>query len=35
LTLVRNAWEAPAELAFGDATVVPIRAGEALAWRLA
>jgi dihydroorotase len=35
VTLVRDSWQAPAELAFGDATVVPIGAGEALAWRLA
>ncbi len=35
VTLVRDAWTAPAELAFGDATVVPLRAGEPLAWRLA
>ena len=35
VTLVREAWEAPAEVAFGDATLVPLRAGEALAWRLA
>jgi dihydroorotase len=35
VTLVRDPWKAPTELAFGDATVVPIRAGEPLAWRLA
>jgi dihydroorotase len=35
VTLVREAWEAPAELAFGEATLVPLRAGERLAWRLA
>jgi dihydroorotase len=35
VTLVRDAWEAPAELGFGDATLVPLRAGEKLAWRLA
>jgi len=34
VTLVREPWEAPAELAFGDATLVPLRAGEKLAWRL-
>ena len=33
-TLVREPWEAPAELAFGDTTLVPLRAGEKLAWRL-
>jgi dihydroorotase len=34
VTLVREPWEAPAELGFGDATLVPLRAGEKLAWRL-
>src|SRR5262245_12635482 len=33
-TLVREAWEAPTEYAFGGATLVPLRAGEKLAWRL-
>src|SRR5262245_8167304 len=33
LTLVREAWEAPAEVAFGEATLVPLRGGERLAWR--
>jgi dihydroorotase len=35
VTLVREAWDAPAEVAFGEATLVPLRAGEKLAWRLA
>jgi dihydroorotase len=35
VTLVREPWETPAELGFGDATLVPLRAGEKLAWRLA
>jgi dihydroorotase len=35
VTLVRDAWQAPADVAFGDATVVPLRAGEKIAWRLA
>jgi len=35
VTLVREAWDVPAELAFGDATVVPLRAGQKLAWRFA
>jgi dihydroorotase len=35
VTLVRDPWQAPAEVAFGDATVVPLRAGESIAWRLA
>jgi dihydroorotase len=34
VTLVREPWTAPAELAFADATVVPVRAGESIAWRL-
>ncbi len=34
VTLVRDPWTAPAEVAFGDATVVPLRAGESIAWRL-
>jgi dihydroorotase len=35
VTLIRDPWKAPAEVAFGDATVVPLRAGESIAWRLA
>jgi dihydroorotase len=35
VSLVRESWEVPAELPFGDATVVPLRAGQKLAWRLA
>ena len=34
VTLVREPWEAPSELAFGEATLVPLRAGEKLVWRL-
>jgi len=34
VTLVREPWEVPAGLAFGDTTLVPLRAGERLAWRL-
>jgi dihydroorotase len=34
VTLVRSRWDAPAELALGDATLVPLRGGEPLAWRL-
>jgi dihydroorotase len=34
VTLVREAWEAPAEVGFGETTLVPLRAGEKLAWRL-
>ncbi|MGH8683236.1 MAG: dihydroorotase [Burkholderiales bacterium] len=35
VTLIRDPWQAPAEVAFGDGTVVPLRAGESIAWRLA
>jgi dihydroorotase len=34
ITLVRDSWTAPAALAFGDHEVVPLRAGEALQWRV-
>jgi dihydroorotase len=35
VTLVRERWEAPGKLAFGDEELVPMRAGEGVAWRLA
>jgi dihydroorotase len=35
VTLVRAPWAVPAEVAFGDGTLVPLRAGEKLAWQLA
>jgi dihydroorotase len=35
ITLVKDAWVAPQAYAFGDGTVVPYRAGETVAWRLA
>jgi dihydroorotase len=35
VSLVREPWVVPAELPFGDATVVPLRAGQKLAWRFA
>jgi len=35
VSLVREPWDVPAELAFGGATVVPLRAGQKLAWRFA
>ncbi len=35
VTLIREAWTVPAEFAFGDDTVVPLRAGEVLRWRVA
>jgi len=34
VTLTREAWTVPAEFAFGDSTVVPLRAGEVLRWRV-
>jgi len=34
VTLARDAWEVPPEFAFGAGAVVPLRAGERLAWRL-
>ena len=33
VTLTRDAWTVPSEYAFGDATIVPLRAGEVLRWR--
>jgi dihydroorotase len=34
ITLRREAWAVPVELPFGTRTVVPLRAGESVAWRL-
>lgn len=34
ITLVREPWQVPTELAFGDDTLVPLCAGETLNWRL-
>ena len=34
VTLKREAWTPPAEYRFGGETLVPLRAGEALHWRL-
>jgi dihydroorotase len=34
VTLERTPWNVPAEFPFGDATVVPLRAGQSIAWRL-
>jgi dihydroorotase len=34
VTLRREAWTVPAEYSFGEATVVPLRAGERLDWRV-
>ncbi len=35
ITLVKQAWDVPAELAFGPDKLVPLRAGERVGWRLA
>ncbi|UVE18828.1 dihydroorotase [Pseudomonas sp. LS44] len=34
ITLIREDWTAPASLPFGEQTVIPLRAGETLRWRL-
>jgi dihydroorotase len=34
ITLVRDQWQPPAVYRFGDAELVPFRAGEAIAWRI-
>jgi len=34
VTLVREPWTVPDALPFGDTTVVPLHAGQRLAWRL-
>lgn len=34
ITLVREDWTVPAELGFADETLVPLRAGESVRWRL-
>ena len=34
ITLVRESWTVPNELPFGDASLVPMRAGEVRPWRL-
>ena len=34
VTLARDAWTIPADYAFGGARIVPLRAGEALRWRV-
>ena len=35
VTLRREAWELPASVPFGDASLKPLRAGETLAWKQA
>ena len=34
ITLVREPWQVPAELPFGDERIVPLDAGSTLAWKL-
>lgn len=34
ITLVREDWQAPVSLPFGDQQVIPLRAGETLRWKL-
>ena len=34
ITLVKESWTVPAELAYGDDVLVPLRAGEAIHWRM-
>ncbi|MFP5410335.1 MAG: dihydroorotase [Gammaproteobacteria bacterium] len=34
ITLVREAWTVPGRLALGDTTLVPLRAGETVRWRV-
>jgi dihydroorotase len=34
ITLIRDAWTVPATYPFGDSTLVPLKAGESIQWRL-
>lgn len=34
ITLVREPWQVPAEYPYGDDTIVPLRAGEVVRWRV-
>ncbi len=34
ITLIKEPWEAPAEMPFGSQTIVPLRFGETLRWKL-
>jgi dihydroorotase len=34
ITLIKEPWTVPASYAFGDAELVPLRAGESIGWRL-
>ena len=35
VTLVREPWTVPAEYPFGEHTIVPLRGGETVRWKLA
>ncbi len=35
ITLLRESWDAPLELPFGNETLAPLRAGERISWKLA
>jgi dihydroorotase len=35
VTLRKESWQVPAELPFGNETLIPLRAGEAVGWKLA
>lgn len=34
ITLIKQPWQVPAEMPFGQETIVPLRAGETLRWKL-
>jgi dihydroorotase len=34
ITLVRQAWDVPAQRPLGDTTLTPVRAGESVKWRV-
>ncbi|MFY9178672.1 MAG: dihydroorotase [Venatoribacter sp.] len=34
ITLVKQSWQVPSEMAFGQTVIVPLRAGETLRWKL-
>ena len=34
ITLVKQDWQVPAEMPFGQDVIVPLRAGETLRWKL-
>ncbi len=35
ITLVKEVWEVPQEISYGNSTLVPLRAGEKIQWKLA